>query len=144
MKLLLDEVHIPTGKFIQENFSENSILLVHADAGAIPYFAKLKTIDFGGLNDDYLAHRNKLSDKEIIDYFFNVNADVLAITSFSKNKLVRKDNSLNWDTLKNILKDKRFKKYTLLKIFSCSVWTYHEFVFVKNEVYKEYYKNKVR
>ena len=137
MKLLLYEVHIPTGKYIEEHFNKNATLLVHADAGAIPYFAKLKTIDFGGLNDDYLSHRNRLSEKQMIDYFFNVNADVLAITSFNRNKLERKEGSLNWNTLKNTLKDKRFNNYTLVKIFSCSVWTYYEFVFVKNEIYKK-------
>lgn len=136
MKILLDEVHIPTGKYIQKHFNKNLSLLVHADAGAIPYFAKLKTIDFGGLNDDYLSHRNNLSDKQIIDYFFAVNADVLAITSFNRNKLERKKGSLNWDTLKLTLEDKRFTKYTLVKIFSCNVWTYYVFVFVKNEIFK--------
>ena len=82
MKTLLDEVHIPTGKYIQQHFNKRMTLLVHADAGAIPYFAKLKTIDFGGLNDVILSHRNKLSKRQIVDYFFDVNADVLAITSF--------------------------------------------------------------
>jgi hypothetical protein len=142
MKSLLDEVHIPTGKYINKHFNKYSTLLVHADAGAIPYFAKLKTIDFGGLNDDYLSHRNTLSEKQIIDYFFNANADVLAITSFNRNKLERKGGSLNWDTLKNTLKDKRFNKYTLVKIFSWSVRSYYEFVFVKNEIYNKKFTDK--
>lgn len=142
MKILLDEVHIPTGRYIKEHFNKNSTLLVHADAGAIPYFAKLKTIDFGGLNDDYLSNRKKLSGKQIIDYFFDVNADVLAITSFKKNKLEREEGSLNWESLKEILKDERFKNYALVKIFSSDLWNYYEFVFVKRELFEIIFSGK--
>lgn len=141
-KTMLDNVQIPAGKFIEANFSKDSILLVHADAGAIPYFSKLKTIDFGGLNDSFLSHRDKLSKRQIIDYFFKVNADVLAISSFSKDNVERNHMSLNWDTLGLILKDKRFKRYTLVKIFDAYVWHYYVFVFVKNELLnKKLYNN---
>ena len=144
MKILLEEVHIPTGKYIQQHFNKHMVLLVHADAGAIPYFARLRTIDFGGLNDDFLSHRNKLSKQQIIDYFFNVNADILAITSFNRHKLERKEGSLNWNTLKYILKDKRFSKYTLVKIFSCNVWRYYEYVFVKNDLFNKMFTKNDR
>ena len=141
-KTMLDNVQIPAGKYIEANFSKDLILLVHADAGAIPYFSKLKTIDFGGLNNSFLSHRNKLSNKQIIDYFFKVNADVLAISSFSKGKVERNHMSLNWDTLRLILKDKRFNRYTLVKIFDAYVWHYYVFVFVKNELAnKKFYNN---
>jgi arabinofuranosyltransferase len=135
MGQLLEDVHIKSGKFISTNFSKDNLLLVHADAGAIPYYSGLKTIDFGGLNDIYLSHRNELSNKEIVDYFFYVNADVLAITSFYKYKLERRKGSLNWDTLNMILKDERFKQYKLIKIFETSVWSYYEFIFVKKNLF---------
>ncbi len=138
MKTLLEDIHIPAGKFINKIFDNDLTLLVHADAGAIPYFSKLRTIDFGGLNDVYLSHKAGLSEKQIVDYFFDVDADILAITSFNKNKILRKKGSLNWDTLEQTIEDERFKNFTLVKIFETDVWTYYEFIFVRNELLYKY------
>jgi hypothetical protein len=138
-KTLIENVHIPAGKYIFSNFGADKKLLVHADAGAIPYYSRMETIDFGGLNDDYLSQRNKLNDQSMIDYFFDVNADILSITSNFKNKIQRDESSLNWTTLKKTLMEERFGNYTLVKIFETNSWNYYQFVFIKNELLTLYF-----
>lgn len=137
MKTLFEEVHIKTGKYLNENFSSELKVLTHADAGAIPFYSKLKTIDFGGLNDEYLSNKSKLTNQQIIDYFFEVDADILVITSFSKNKIERVEGSLNWDTLKLTIDDERFSNYKLIKIFETPSWKYYEYIYIKNELYNK-------
>ena len=78
----------------------------------------------------------------MIDYFFDVNADVLAITSFKRDKLERKEGSLNWNTLKYTLQDERFTNYSLIKIFSCNMARYYEYVFVRNDLFHKMFKEK--
>lgn len=132
--LLIENVHKKVGCFLRNNFSDSKIL-VHADAGAIPYYSKLQTIDFGGLNDEYLARTNNLTKQNIIDYFFNVNADILIITSFNSKEIKRIAGSLNWDTLQLIIKDKRFNNYELIKTFGTETWNYFEFVYKKKAIH---------
>ncbi|NOX19313.1 MAG: hypothetical protein GXO87_13665 [Chlorobi bacterium] len=138
LKVLLEDIHIRAGKYIFDHYDKNSTLLVHADAGAIPYFSKVKTvIDFGGLNDETLSHKGKMNDLQKVEYFFKTDADILVMTSLNKRKLERPETSLNGNTVAMIVKDKRFKKYTFVKKFSSPFWNYYEFLYVKNELAKK-------
>ncbi|MGO9570237.1 MAG: hypothetical protein ACLP5H_22130 [Desulfomonilaceae bacterium] len=56
---LLDQANIPAGKWLRTNAKpDDSIVLV--DAGAVPYFSKLRTIDIWSLNDLELARLRRL------------------------------------------------------------------------------------
>ena len=143
MKNLIENVHVKTGQYIHQHFKGKYTLLVHADAGAIPFYAKLRTIDFGGLNDEYLSHKSDLSKKQIVDYFFDCDADVLAITSFRPDKIERSQGSLNWETLKLVISDPRFKEYSIVKKFGTPMWNYYEFVFVKNSLAQKLVKKRI-
>jgi arabinofuranosyltransferase len=52
---LLRNCHIEIGKYLHTHLPPEEWIVVHADAGAIPYYAKLPTLDFGRLNDEFLA-----------------------------------------------------------------------------------------
>jgi hypothetical protein len=63
---LLQDVHIAAAGFLRDCVPDNEWLVVHSDAGSIPYYSRLKTIDFGRLNDEYLA-RNVPFLADLID-----------------------------------------------------------------------------
>ena len=134
LRTLIENVHIQAGKYIHDHFNKDYTLLIHADAGAIPYYSGLKTIDFGGLNDEYLSHRSSLNKHEMVDYFFKVNADILVITSFKSDKIERKAGSLNWETLEMTINDPRFKQYSNIKTFSTPTWHNYQMLFVRNDI----------
>ena len=127
---LTEAMEISVGKFIGNNFNQNKTLLVYTDAGAIPFYSNIRTVDFGGINDKFLSHIANLSKRQIVDYFFSVNADILSITSYNINRL-QLNESFDWDVLKLIKSDTRFKKYKLIKVFGTPSWGYYQFVFTK-------------
>ena len=51
----LARAHIRLGHWLKENAPADSVLAC-GDAGALPYYSGLKTIDILGLNDDHIAH----------------------------------------------------------------------------------------
>jgi len=135
LKYMLEDIHIPAGKYIHDHYDQNLKLIVHADAGAIPYFSKVKTvIDFGGLNDETLSRKGKLNDTQKVDYFFETDADILVMTSLTENKLERPQTSLNGNTVKMIAEDERFKRYRFVKKFESTFWRYYEFLYVKKDL----------
>ena len=129
-KLSLEGQHIAIGKFLKEKIPASEWIVVYIDAGAIPYFSGLKTVDFGGLNDRYLA-KNSQNLEEKIDYFYAHNPGAVVFTSESRDSLVYGDEA------EAITKDKRFKKYSLVKKYfspTAPPRNYHEFLFVRNDL----------
>ena len=126
-KNLLESEHIPIGKMLNKIIPANEWLIVDADAGAIPYYSQLKTIDCFKLNDRYLA-REMPTDKKLVDYYYSFNPGVIVITSF------------DWDTVKHytdaklITGDPRFRNYSLYSKFRGSYWKYYEFVYLRNDL----------
>jgi hypothetical protein len=51
----LETAHIALGGWLRERFPADTVLAI-GDAGAVPYFSKLTTIDLWGLNDVKIAH----------------------------------------------------------------------------------------
>ena len=109
-KRMLEEEHVAVGKYLREKIPPGEWLIVYADAGAVPYYARLKTVDFGGLNDSYLA-RVKPEVNEARDYFFSRNAAAVVLTE--------QPPSIGFDlsTLNGILRDPRFGRYSLVRIY---------------------------
>ena len=109
-KQMLEEEHVAIGKYLREKIPPGEWLIVYADAGAVPYYAKLKTVDFGGLNDAYLA-REKPGVDEARDYFYSRNAAAVVLTEQPPS--IGHDLSM----LNGILKDPRFGRYSLVGIY---------------------------
>ncbi|HEY5132359.1 MAG TPA: hypothetical protein VII85_01585, partial [Candidatus Krumholzibacteriaceae bacterium] len=109
-KQMLEEEHVAVGKYLREKIPPGEWLIVYADAGAVPYFAKLKTVDFGGLNDAYLA-REKPGVDEARDYFYSRNAAAVVLTEQPPS--IGRDLSM----LNGILKDPRFGRYSLVGMY---------------------------
>jgi arabinofuranosyltransferase len=51
----LENAHIALGRWLHEQYPADSVLAI-GDAGAIPFFSRLTTIDLWGLNDAVIAH----------------------------------------------------------------------------------------
>jgi hypothetical protein len=128
-KKLLSEMHHEAGLFLRVRVPQSEWLIVHIDAGAIPYYSRLNTIDFGGLNDEYIAHNKKLSISNRVNYFFSKKPGALVFTTY------------DWDFVNHgkeadaIVADHRFKNYALVKKFGNSTGkNYFEFVFLRRDL----------
>ncbi|MCX5752081.1 MAG: hypothetical protein NTW97_00385 [Candidatus Krumholzibacteria bacterium] len=127
-KELMDEAHIAIGEYLRKTFSPNDWLVVHADAGAIPYYSRLKTVDFGRLNDEYLT-RKRRSESEIVDYFFSRNATAMVLTMEARPSQNRARE------LEAILADPRLGNYTIVKVYGAdSRPGYSEVLYVRNDL----------
>jgi arabinofuranosyltransferase len=126
--LMLNDEHIALGKYLRDVAPQNERLIVHADAGAIPYYSKLKTVDFGRLNDEYLAAPHR-TPQEINDYFYSVNAGVVVITSLRRDVLTANAE------VRHIVEDPRFRSYVLVEGFGSERSpNYTEFIFVRRDL----------
>ena len=74
----LDTTYAAAGRFIAASTGDAATLAVYPDAGLVPYLAKRRTVDFGGLNDRVLARARNTDD--IVRYFFERDPDALVVT----------------------------------------------------------------
>jgi len=125
----LSEMHRAAGPYLKQRVPESEWLVVHFDAGAIPYYSGLRTVDFGGLNDEYLAHNKSASIKDRLNYFFSKRPGAVVFTSYE------------WERVNHgyeasaIVSDPRFKIYKLVRKFGNSTSKkYYEFVFIRNDL----------
>lgn len=128
-RALIETEHLPIGTYLRQVLPPAEWVIVHSDAGAIPFASGYRTVDFGGLNDKYLAHRERLSERQIVDYFYSRKAGALVLTSDDSDKLDQdRETAL-------LAADERLRDYTLVKKFLCSGWEdYCEFVYVRNDL----------
>ena len=100
------------------------------DAGAIPYYSGLETLDFGGLNDEFLSRRwiERMPDAKVADYFYAADCGAVVVTS------------RDWERVKaegvaGIFDDPRFDRYTLVRRYrSAAVQDYFELVFLRRDL----------
>jgi len=67
--LTMEHEHAAIGKRLAELMPADESVACVIDAGAIPFYSRLKAYDFGKLNDEFLADGVK-SPGEVADYFF--------------------------------------------------------------------------
>jgi hypothetical protein len=131
---LLASEHIPIGGLLRNRIPASEWLVVYFDAGAIPYVSGLRTLDFGSLNDEYLAHSKKLTAEDRTDYLFSKNAGALVFTSFAADRPDRGP-AASQELAGRITKDPRFGSYVLLRRYDCAKWpNYYEFVYVRSDL----------
>ncbi|MDP3934681.1 MAG: hypothetical protein Q8Q46_00425 [Candidatus Giovannonibacteria bacterium] len=128
--ILQEEEHNLIGKTLKNILPPTESVIVYMDAGAIPYFSKLRAVDFGALNDETLA-RNKLSSAQRLDYFFSQNPGAVAISSVNAERL---DYGAEAQA---IVSDPRFKNYVLYKRYipRDPDIKYYEFVYLRKDLY---------
>ena len=128
--ILHEDEHNAIGRELGQLLPPEETIIVYMDAGAIPYFSKLRTIDFGDLNDELLASHT-LSPEERIDYFFSHKAAAAVMTSIDKERMQNEEEETR------IITDPRFKDYVLYKRFvpSDESIIYYEFVYLRKDVY---------
>ena len=130
--LLVDE-HIPAGRYLREHVPADEWLVVVVDAGAIPYYAGLRTVDFGGLNDEFLARRfrDRIPKAAIVDYFFARNPGALVFTSAYPDRIEGPEPL-------PIADDPRFAGYVHVATYASSSWpSYYELVFLRRDLVSE-------
>lgn len=130
--ILHQDEHNLIGRTLKEILPPTESVLVYMDAGAIPYFSKLRAIDFGGLNDEKLA-RGKLSLPERLDYLFSQNPGAVVISSVDAERLDYGDEA------QAIIRDPRFVNYALYKRYipSDPNVKYYEFVYLRKDIYSK-------
>ncbi len=132
-KTRLSEMARPAGLYLRSRVPATEWLVVYIDAGAIPFYSRLNTVDFGNLNDVYLAHHHeKSSIRDRVDYFFSKNPGAVVFTTSE------------WDHVKKdaeaaaITSDPRFRYYALVKKFGNSTgMKYYYFVFMRKDLLRE-------
>lgn len=92
----------PMVEWILANTAPNATIAVYPDAGIIPYQTKRRAIDFGRLNDAYLA-REAHFPEDFVAYFFARDPDVLVVSQRDTRRL--------WDeAAEQIVSDRRFQE----------------------------------
>lgn len=131
---LLEGEHIQVGTFLRAAVPPDEWLVVIVDAGAIPYYSGLKTVDFGGLNDEFLSHRfrNRIPSRAILDYLYGHRPGVIVFTSKSEARIDGPEPIA-------IDMDPRFSDYVLVRSFGADSWlNYFELVFFRKDLAQSY------
>lgn len=97
----------PMLDWILANTEASATIAVYPDAGIIPYETRRRTIDFGRLNDAYLAREARFPE-DFVAYFFAREPDVLVVSQRDAGRL--------WDEAADaIVADPRFQeRYALV------------------------------
>lgn len=100
--------------------AEVPTLAVYPDGGYVPYRTNLPTIDFGRLNDRYLA-RATTKHQDVVEYFYAKAPDAVMFSHYGPDRLWNRE-------AREIMQDPRFAGYELLKAWidtrkiGLSVW----------------------
>ncbi len=158
---VLKKCHIEIGKYLRSHMPPDEWLVVHSDAGAIPYYSKLKTLDFGRLNDEFLSRnfpikwetvrrrhirekaKGEIAEKNeqetVIDETEQIYELVDYFYSVRPGALVF--TSYSDRAIKHgaepiwIISDVRFDNYTLIEIYNCSdLNDYFQFLYIRNDL----------
>jgi hypothetical protein len=105
---VLESQHVRAGTFLRDQVSASDWISVYEDAGAIPYLAEAKTVDFGRLNDETLA-RVDHTPAQIADYFFTVSPAAAVFTSLDFDRVDYDEGA------SAIVGDPRFEDYELAR-----------------------------
>ena len=126
-KIVAQEL-VPLGMELRTRFPQGGRLICYMDAGAIPYYSRLQSTDFGRLNDAYLPGQVQGSTA-CIDYFFAQEADAVVFTSHARETVQYTDEAAA------ILDDPRFSAYQLVKVYAAEgVDDYFQHLFIQKFV----------
>jgi len=131
-KTRLSEMHRAAGLYLKHRVPDSEWLIVHVDAGAIPFYSGLKTVDFGHLNDKYLAHNKSASIEDRMNYFFSKKPGAVVFTTYEWNRVNHGHEATA------IISDPRFEDYALVRKFGNTTGLkYYEFVFLRRDLLQQ-------
>ena len=124
------------GQYLKRRMPGREWLVVFCEAGAIPFYSGLRTVDFGEYNDKYLSHKRFGPLKDRVNYFFAKNPGALAFTSTVWRRVkygAGRDDGREADAITH---DPRFENYTLVRKFGgfTVAATFVQFVFVRKDL----------
>ena len=109
-RAVMEEEWKPVATFLQDELAPGSTIICYQDAGWIPYATDFRTIDFGRLNDHFLAH-GQPNTGSAADYFFGHHADAVVMTSYKADHFDYIEEALA------IQADARFVRYELHAVY---------------------------
>lgn len=122
---IVEEEYKPAAAYLKAALPSDATIITYMDAGAIPFYTGFRTIDFGRLNDLFLA-RELPEEEAVIDYFFAQNANALVMTSESTENYFYIDEAIK------IQNDSRFSKYEVAVVYGNSIgFPYAQWIFMK-------------
>jgi hypothetical protein len=125
---LMRDALVPAGKALHDAMPPDEWLAVYIDAGAMPYYSRLRTVDLGGLNDAVIA-RQKPTGQDLVDYAFTYDPCAWVITSTSPDSIVGRE------PVGLIVHDPRMQGYTRAAMYSSPARpSYIEVVYVRNDL----------
>ena len=125
---IMEEELMAAGKLIRERLPQEEKVACFLDAGAVAYFGERKAIDFGGLNDAYLA-KKAVGTADVVNYFYDSNPGAAVMTSTDATKYDYIEDAVA------IVEDTRFEQYTLLKKFENSTgFPYYQFLYIRKDL----------
>ncbi len=119
----VSQSYVPFGKWLGENVDKNTIM-VTGECGAIPFYSDINTIDYLGLNDEYIAHYYPGVEAPAPDYIFSFNPELI-ILSGNKTE-VSKSFSI-------YMTHEKFSKYILKGIVGKGYENWYLWVYVRND-----------
>lgn len=129
MALLADE-HMQVAALLRQRVPANEWVIVVVDSGAIPYFAGCRTVDFGGLNDEFIGRRfyNAHPETRIVDYFYTFHAGAVVVTSTRPDRIEGPEPTKVFD-------DPRFEDYVRVACFGSAAYpNYYQFVYLRSDL----------
>ncbi len=133
MDSIMQEEYLPAADILKMTLLPGSTIISYMDAGAISYHTNLRCIDFGRLNDTYLARQNPDS-MAVINYFFKQDADTVIFTNLSPNRFDYLDEAFS------IQRDPRFSNYQLIGSYGNSRgFPYYQFLYFRNDLLDSFY-----
>ncbi len=128
MDSIMKEEYLPVARILRSTLLPGSTIISYMDAGAIAYHTDLRCIDFGRLNDTYLA-RQQPDSLDVIDYFYKHNAEALIFTNLSPNRFDYLDEAFA------IQRDPRFENYQLVGSYGNSRnYPYYQFLYFRKDL----------
>ena len=146
---LIEAEHAQAGKFVAASVPGDGWLVVVEDAGAIPYYAGVKTVDWGSLNDRYLTElipgvmssdpaRRAAAYRARADYVFAKKPAAFVFTSSDTTQVLRSPATVipvGSADPQVLTEDPRFADYVRVKTFS--LWyspEYNELVYLRRDL----------
>jgi hypothetical protein len=127
----LEREHKAVGKRLAQVMPQDESVACLMDAGAVSYYSRLRSYDFGKLNNEYLAARER-TPQEVADYFFQVRPGAALFTTRNLRRVEYLPES------EAIVGDSRFAEYDLIETYrpppEAGPSTYYQFLYLRSDL----------
>lgn len=133
MSSIMEEEYRPAAEILKSGLLPGSTIISYMDAGAISYLTDMRVVDFGRLNDTYLA-RQRPDSINTINYFFQQDAEAVVFTNLSPDRFDYLDEAFA------IQRDPRFRNYQLVGSYGNSRgFPYYQFLYFRSDLLDSFY-----